>query len=194
MRVPSTVQLHACMHACLVRGPISSARTCGKNYVKLAQCERVIATRRHCRREGVVAATPTWPSAKREPGTAITVEGVKYEKVPLEGGGFERRRVGAKQWKFHCEHGRRKENCKERGGSSVCEHGRQHRTCKECSGAPICEEGWSTQHVQGTCGGEEVQYEHGRRRRPCKEHGGSSVYEHGRQPMPQVKECRGSWN
>ena len=35
-------------------------------------------------------------------------EGEGYEEVPLEGGGFKRRRVGAKKWQYHCEHGKQK--------------------------------------------------------------------------------------
>ena len=31
-----------------------------------------------------------------------------------------------------CEHGRRRSECKECGGSSICEHGRRRHRCKEC--------------------------------------------------------------
>jgi hypothetical protein len=31
-----------------------------------------------------------------------------------------------------CEHGRRRDICKECGGASICEHGRQRRGCKRC--------------------------------------------------------------
>ena len=65
-------------------------------------------------------------------------EGEGYEEVPLEGGGYKRRRVGAKQWKYHCEHGKQKASCKECGGSSMCEHGRQRNKCKECGGSSVC--------------------------------------------------------
>ena len=40
-----------------------------------------------------------------------------------------------------CEHGRRRQHCKECGGSGLCEHGRQRHRCKECGGASICEHG-----------------------------------------------------
>ena len=43
--------------------------------------------------------------------------------------------------KLRCEHGRRKESCKECGGSQICEHGRVRATCKECGGGSICEHG-----------------------------------------------------
>ena len=63
------------------------------------------------------------PSIKRKQG-AESVKSSEYEEVPLEGGGFKRRRVGAKHWQRYCEHGTRKQSCKECGGSSICEHGR----------------------------------------------------------------------
>ena len=65
-------------------------------------------------------------------------EGEGYEEVPLEGGGFKRRRVGAKYWQRHCKHGGQKASCKECGGASICEHGRHRFACKECGGASIC--------------------------------------------------------
>ena len=33
-----------------------------------------------------------------------------------------------------CEHGRRRTECKDCGGSSICEHGRQRSRCKDCGG------------------------------------------------------------
>ena len=55
-----------------------------------------------------------------------------------------------------CEHGRRRDQCKECGGSGLwlCEHGRPRDRCKECGGSGFCE--------------------HGRQRSKCKECGGSS--------------------
>ena len=78
------------------------------------------------------------------PATPATVAGLsngEYEQVALEGGGYKRRRVGAKHWQYICEHGRRRSDCKECGGSQICEHGRQRSLCKECGGASICEHG-----------------------------------------------------
>ncbi len=57
-----------------------------------------------------------------------------------------------------CEHGRRKDTCKECGGNQIWEHGRVRSTCKECGGGSICE--------------------HGRVRSTCKECGGGSICEH----------------
>ena len=37
-----------------------------------------------------------------------------------------------------CEHGRRRNDCKECGGASICEHGRLRNQCKECGGSGIC--------------------------------------------------------
>ena len=93
-----------------------------------------------------------------EVGPVQVVDG--YEKVMLEDGGFKKRRVGAKQWNRHCNHGCQRSTCKECGGASICEHGRRRSECKECGGASICE--------------------HGRRRSHCKECGGASICEHGR--------------
>ena len=109
---------------------------------------------------------------------AAPAKGGEYEEVPLEGGGYKRRRVGAKQWQRYCEHGTRKQRCKECGGSALCEHGRERTQCKECGGSVICEHGRRRSTCKecgglGTC-------EHGCQRRQCKECGGSSARKHGR--------------
>ena len=45
----------------------------------------------------------------------------KYDEVPLEGGWYKRRRLGAKgAWEYMCKHDERKKRCKECGGSSIC--------------------------------------------------------------------------
>jgi len=54
-----------------------------------------------------------------------------------------------------CEHGKRKAQCKECGGSGICEHGKQKARCKECGGSGICE--------------------HGKQKAQCKECGGSAL-------------------
>uniref|UniRef100_A0A0G4H8J3 CR-type domain-containing protein n=1 Tax=Chromera velia CCMP2878 TaxID=1169474 RepID=A0A0G4H8J3_9ALVE len=87
-----------------------------------------------------------------------------------------------------CEHGRRRRQCKECGGSSICEHGRQRHKCKECGGSSICEHGQARYYCK-QCGGKGL-CEHGRRRNTCKECGGSSVCEHGRDRY-YCKECGG---
>jgi len=40
--------------------------------------------------------------------------------------------------KTKCIHGRRRDKCKECGGSYICLHGRQKNYCKECGGISIC--------------------------------------------------------
>ena len=70
-----------------------------------------------------------------------------------------------------CEHGRRKWQCKDCGGSGICEHGRLKSCCKDCGGSGICE--------------------HGRRKSCCKDCGGSGICEHGRRKS-QCKDCGGS--
>ena len=95
--------------------------------------------------------------------------GAEYEQVPVEGGGFKRRRVGAKVWQYRCEHGIQRSNCKQCGGKGLCEHGRIRRQCKECGGKGVCE--------------------HGRLRYQCKECGGKGICEHGRRRY-QCKECK----
>ena len=69
-----------------------------------------------------------------------------------------------------CEHGRRRSQCKDCGGSGLCEHGRRRSQCKECGGSSFCE--------------------HGRERSRCKDCGGSGICEHGRQ-RSQCKEYSG---
>ena len=88
-----------------------------------------------------------------------------------------------------CEHGRRKDQCKECGGTQICEHGRQKDRCKECGGASFCEHGRIKNQCK-ECGGA-LFCEHGRRKDRCKECGGSSICEHGRR-KDICKECGGS--
>jgi len=67
-----------------------------------------------------------------------------------------------------CEHGKRKERCKECGGSEICEHGKRKERCKECGGSEICE--------------------HGKQKAQCKECRGSQICEHGKQKS-SCKKC-----
>jgi len=54
-----------------------------------------------------------------------------------------------------CEHGRRKDRCKECGGVGICEHDRQKYRCVDCGGKGICE--------------------HNKRKERCKECGGNEI-------------------
>ena len=51
----------------------------------------------------------------------------------------------------HCQHGRRRSQCKECGGGSICQHGRHRTHCKECGGASICQHGWRRSDCKGRC-------------------------------------------
>ena len=89
-----------------------------------------------------------------------------------------------------CEaHGKRKDRCKECGGSAFCEHGKQKQRCKECKGVSICEHGKQKAACK-KCKGSSI-CEHENYRTQCKECKGSSICEHGKQ-RSQCKECKGS--
>ena len=60
-----------------------------------------------------------------------------------------------------CPHDRRRNTCRDCGGTSICEHNRMRGQCRDCGGTSICE--------------------HGRRRHQCRDCGGTSLCEHGRQ-------------
>ena len=88
--------------------------------------------------------------------------------------------------KILCEHNRRRNVCKECGGSGICEHNRQRLQCKECGGSQICEHNRRRSRCK-ECGGGHI-CEHNRQRSRCKECGGSQICEHNRQRR-QCKEC-----
>ena len=88
-----------------------------------------------------------------------------------------------------CEHGRRRQQCRECGGVSICEHGRQRAHCRECGGTNICEHGRQRAKCR-ECGGSQ-SCEHGRERNICRECGGSGICEHGRRRC-MCRECGGS--
>ena len=77
-------------------------------------------------------------------------------------------KAAPRQQRRQCQHGRRRNTCKECGGSGICQHGQRRSGCKECGGASICQ--------------------HGRQRSGCKECGGSSICQHGRR-RNRCKEC-----
>lgn len=91
--------------------------------------------------------------------------------------------------KSKCDHGKRKSDCKECGGSSLCEHDRRKTQCKDCKGGSICEHG--RQRVKcRECGGSAI-CGHNIERTKCKECGGGSICSHNRQRII-CKECGGS--
>ena len=68
-----------------------------------------------------------------------------------------------------CEHNRRRNQCKDCGGSGICEHQRVRSTCEDCGGGGLCE--------------------HQRQRSQCKDCGGSGLCEHQRR-RSKCQDCR----
>ena len=50
----------------------------------------------------------------------------------------------------YCEHGKRKDICKDCKGSSICQHNRERSKCKECNGGSICQHNRQRSHCH-TC-------------------------------------------
>ena len=94
---------------------------------------------------------------------------------------------GKREWK--CQHNRKKQRCKECGGSSICEHGKRKDTCRDCEGSGICEHNRVKNRCKD-CGGSQI-CEHNRVKNKCKDCGGSQICEHGRQ-KDGCKDCGGS--
>lgn len=88
-----------------------------------------------------------------------------------------------------CEHNRRKDRCKECGGSAICEHNRRRNTCKECGGSQICEHNRLKNSCK-ECGGASI-CEHNKLRSKCVECGGGSICEHNKR-RERCVECGGS--
>ena len=72
------------------------------------------------------------------------------------------------QEKNKCEHGRRKNQCKDCGGSSICEHRKEKYYCIDCGGYGICK--------------------HRKQKSLCIECGGGTICEH-RRIKCRCKEC-----
>ena len=89
----------------------------------------------------------------------------------------------------NCEHGKRKIQCKECGGSSFCMHDKRKTQCKECSGSSFCIHE-KRKSICKECGGSSFCI-HEKRKSICKECGGSSVCIHDKRKT-QCKECGGS--
>jgi len=83
--------------------------------------------------------------------------------------------------KGHCEHRRRRNRCKECGGSGLCKHDRIKEFCKECGGSQICEHD-RIKYDCKECGGSRF-CKHGRRKDFCKECGGSRICKHKKQKI-----------
>ena len=88
-----------------------------------------------------------------------------------------------------CEHGRRRDRCRECGGSQICEHNKRRSSCVDCGGGEICEHN----KIRGSCkycGGSQI-CEHNIFRRNCKECGGSGTCEH-KVDKRDCPDCSGS--
>ena len=94
-----------------------------------------------------------------------------------------------KKCRVKCEHNRRKNRCKDCGGSGICEHNRYKNDCKDCGGSRICEHNRRKDQCK-ECGGSSF-CEHNRYKNDCKDCGGSRFCEHNRQKR-FCKDCGGS--
>ena len=94
--------------------------------------------KRKCRsdeeREGGVTGEQAKPISEQEIGSRAP--GIQSPlaneggKASISGG------VGRKR--AQCPHGRRKDTCKDCGGSGICEHGKRRYRCKDCGGSQVC--------------------------------------------------------
>ena len=78
--------------------------------------------------------------------------------------------------KNKCQHGKRKNLCKDCGGSEICQHQKIKSYCKDCGGAQICEHNRVRSSCKD-CGGGSI-CEHQRIRSTCKNCGGGSICSH----------------
>jgi hypothetical protein len=94
-----------------------------------------------------------------------------------------------KKCRLWCAHNKRKENCKECGGSSICIHNKQKDICKECGGSRICVHNKYKSRCKD-CDGSALCV-HNKDKRTCKECGGSAICVHN-QNKHTCKKCGGS--
>ena len=137
------------------------------------------ATHRRCYRRAVVAKA----AKEREAVKRMAAEEKREEMVTVLGAPAAKRQAGVK-----CDHGRRRYECVECGGSGICEHGRVRYSCKDCVGASICEHG-RVRSVCKDCGGGS-RCEHGRVRRFCKDCCGSGLCQQHLRRRDRCTKCR----
>ena len=77
-----------------------------------------------------------------------------------------------------CEHNKRKNYCKQCGGSCICEHGKVKYECKLCDGNSICEHDKRRSYCK-QCGGGGI-CQHDKFKSSCTLCGGGSICEHGK--------------
>jgi hypothetical protein len=88
-----------------------------------------------------------------------------------------------------CLHNKRKEICKECGGSQICEHNKIKSQCRDCNGGSFCIHDKRKTTCRECKGGSIC--EHNRRKLECKECCGSQICEHNKR-KDLCKECNGS--
>ena len=88
-----------------------------------------------------------------------------------------------------CNHGKRKNDCKECCGSGICDHGKRRRRCIKCGGSGICQHKKVRTDCIECCGSGICH--HKRLRRDCIECIGSQICEH-RKRRRECVECSGS--
>lgn len=91
--------------------------------------------------------------------------------------------------RLKCEHKKRKELCKECGGSGICNHNKQRNQCKECKGRNICEHDRIKSQCK-ECKGSKI-CEHDMRKERCRECGGNQICEHDKR-REICKKCKGN--
>lgn len=92
-------------------------------------------------------------------------------------------------YRFLCEHGKQKYQCRDCGGSAFCDHGRRKTYCRDCGGSGLC--GHSKRKAEcKDCGGWAF-CDHGRLKSRCMDCGGAGICEHGRQKT-HCRDCGGS--
>ena len=88
-----------------------------------------------------------------------------------------------------CEHGRRKDRCRD-CGTGICEHNKLKRYCKDCGANSICEHGRRRDRCKD-CGGGSQICQHNKRRSTCVLCGGGEICEHNK-IRGNCKDCGGS--
>jgi hypothetical protein len=120
-------------------------------------------------------------SATGSPSQASTVHGLKRkpssspEETDADKSSSEFSTKKAKS-SHNCPHGKKKNNCKECGGSGVCEHGNYRYYCKACGGSGICKHGCIRYNCVPCCGSGIC--EHRKQRHRCIPCGGSGICGH----------------
>ena len=112
----------------------------------------------------------------------------KCEKIK-DGSEFYKNSKICKQC-FNCEHGKRKEICKDCGGSQICKHDKRKEHCIDCGGSQICEHK-KVKYTCKECGGSQI-CEHKKNKNFCIECKGRMICEHKKNKYSCI-ECGGSY-